>query len=74
MKIINVEVRVISQAEGKDDNSYRDIDNFAHQKQTESNNCFIIDFKPKITNMARKETKNKPRRPNMQITELSVSQ
>ena len=32
MKIINVEVRVISRAEGKDDNSYRDIDNFASQK------------------------------------------
>ena len=32
MKIINVEVRVISRAEGKDDNSYRDIDNFAHHK------------------------------------------
>ena len=30
-KIINVEVRVISQAEGKD-NSYRDIDNFAYHK------------------------------------------
>ena len=34
MKIVNVEVRVISPAEGKDDNSYRDID-------IESNNCFI---------------------------------
>ena len=32
MKIINVEVRVISRAEGKDDNSYRDIDNFAYHK------------------------------------------
>ena len=32
VKIINVEVRVISQAEGKDDNSYRDIDNFAYHK------------------------------------------
>ena len=30
MKIINVGVRVISRAEGKDDNSYRDIDNFAY--------------------------------------------
>ena len=32
MNIINVEVRVISRAEGKDDNSYRDIDNFAYHK------------------------------------------
>ena len=32
MKIINGEVRVISRAEGKDDNSYRDIDNFAYHK------------------------------------------
>ena len=31
-KIINVEVRVISRAEGKDDNFYRDIDNFAYDK------------------------------------------
>ena len=28
-RIINVEVRVITRAEGKADNSYRDIDNFA---------------------------------------------
>ena len=32
MKIINVEVRVIIRAEGKDDNSYRNIDNFAYHK------------------------------------------
>ena len=32
LKIINVEVRVISRAKGKDDNSYRDIDNFAYDK------------------------------------------
>ena len=32
MKIINVEVRVISRAKGKDDNSCRDIDNFAYHK------------------------------------------
>ena len=31
-RIINVEVRVISRAEGKADNSYRDIDNFAYRK------------------------------------------
>ena len=31
-RIINVEVRVISLAEGKADNSYRDIDNFAYHK------------------------------------------
>ena len=31
-RIINVEVRVISQAEGEADNSYRDIDNFAYHK------------------------------------------
>ena len=83
MKITNVEVRVISQAEGKDDNSYRDIDNLAHHKKpnpiivllyikwkkpkTKSNNCFIIDFKPKIINVARKTIKNKPRRHNMQM-------
>ena len=30
--IINVEVRVISRAEGEADNSYRDIDNFAYYK------------------------------------------
>ena len=29
-RIINVEVRVISRAEGEADNSYRDIDNFAY--------------------------------------------
>ena len=33
MKIINVEVRVINWAEGKDDNSYRDIDSFAYHAQ-----------------------------------------
>ena len=32
MKIINVEVRVTNRAEGKDDNSYRDIDNLAYHK------------------------------------------
>ena len=32
MKSISVEVRVISRAKGKDDNSYRDIDNFADHK------------------------------------------
>ena len=32
MKIINVEVRVISRAEGKSNNSYRDINNFAYHK------------------------------------------
>ena len=32
MKIINVEVRVTSRAEGKDDNSHRDIDNFSYHK------------------------------------------
>ena len=32
MKIINVEVRVISRAEGKGNNSYRDINNFAYHK------------------------------------------
>ena len=32
MKMINVEVRVISRAEGKNDNSYRDADNFAYHK------------------------------------------
>ena len=42
--------------------------------KTTSNNCFIIDLKPEIINMAHKTIKNKPRRLNMQITELSVSQ
>ena len=32
MKIINVEVRVISRAEDKDDNCYRGIDHFAYHK------------------------------------------
>ena len=32
MKIINVEVRVISRAEGKDYNSCRGTDNFAYHK------------------------------------------
>ena len=31
-RIINVEVRVISRAEGEADNSYQDIDNFAYHK------------------------------------------
>ena len=31
-RIINVEVRVISRAEGEPDNSYRDIDNFKYHK------------------------------------------
>ena len=39
-----------------------------HITKTESNNCFIIDFKPKIINMARKTMTKKPRRLNMQIT------
>ena len=33
MKIINVEVRVINRAEGKDDNSYRDNDSFSYHAQ-----------------------------------------
>ena len=32
MKIINVETRVISQAKGKDDNSYEGVDNFPYHK------------------------------------------
>ena len=32
MKIINIEVRVISWAEGKDDNSYWVVDSFAYHK------------------------------------------
>ena len=31
-RIINVEVRVISRAEGEADNTFRDIDNFAYHK------------------------------------------
>ena len=42
--------------------------------RTKSDNCFTIDFKPKIIKIARKTIKNKPRRLKMQITELSVSQ
>ena len=42
---INVEVKVISQAEGEADNNYQDIDNLAYHKKTKSNNCFIIHFK-----------------------------
>ena len=32
-EMINVEVRVISRAEGESDNSYQDIDNFAYHKK-----------------------------------------
>ena len=79
MKIINVEVRVISRAEGKDitktESNNCFIIHFKWEKpKTKSNNCFIIDFKPKIIDMASKTIKNKPRRLNMQITELTVSQ
>ena len=52
-----------------------------HITKTESNNCFIKHFKwgkPKTkaenNKHARKTIKNKSRRLNMQITELSVSQ
>ena len=38
LKMINVEVRVISRAKGKDDNSYRDIDNFAYSYLHSSTN------------------------------------
>ena len=44
MKIINVEVRVISRAEGKNDNSYRDIDNLAYHKPNPII-VFVIQFK-----------------------------
>ena len=44
MKIINVEVRVISRAEGKNDNSYRDIDNLAYDKPNPII-VFVIQFK-----------------------------
>ena len=54
-RIIIVEVRVISRAEGDGGNSYRDFDNYTFQTE-------------KI-NMACK-TKNKHRWLNMQITEL----
>ena len=30
-----------------------------HITKTESNNCFVIDFKPQIINIARKTIKNK---------------
>ena len=42
--------------------------------EKKTNNCFIIDLKPKIINMTRKTIKNRRRRLNMQITELSASQ
>ena len=32
-RIINLEVRVISRAEGEADNSFQDIDNFAYHKK-----------------------------------------
>ena len=41
-----------------------------HITKTESNNCFIIDFEPKMINMAGKTKKLI----NMQITQLSASQ
>ena len=43
-EMINVEVRVISRAEGESDNSYQDIDNL-HITKTESDNGFIIHCK-----------------------------
>ena len=43
--IINVEVRVISRAEGEADNSYLDIDIIPHITKTESDNCFVIHCK-----------------------------
>ena len=48
-RIINVEVRVISQAKGEADNSFRDIDNFAYHKNllqiTQlSAHCVIVAF------------------------------
>ena len=42
MKIINVEVRVISRAEGKNDNSYRDVDNFAYHRTDVQNALYSI--------------------------------
>ena len=46
MKIINVEVRVISRAEGKDDKlSLTETLIILHITKTESNNCSIIHFK-----------------------------
>ena len=59
-EMINVEVRVISRAEGESDNSYQDIDNFAYHK-TESDNCFIIHcksfFLEQLTNSPSEELK-----------------
>ena len=52
LKIINVEVRVISRAKGKMITLTETLI-ILHMTKTESNNCFIIDFKPKIINMAR---------------------
>ena len=45
-RIINVEVRVISQAEGEADNSFETL-TILHITKTESNNCFIIHFQRK---------------------------
>ena len=43
--IINVEVRVISQAEGDADNSYTETLIILHITKTESDNCVIIHCK-----------------------------
>ena len=53
-RIINVEVRVISPAI---DTETLIILHISDITKTKSNNCFIIDFKPKITNMAGKTIK-----------------
>ena len=43
-EMINVEVRVISRAEGESDNSYKTLI-ILHITKTESDNCFIIHCK-----------------------------
>ena len=55
-KIINVEERVITLTETKIESDNCSIIHLK-QKNPKSNSCFIIDFKPKIINMARKTVK-----------------
>ena len=47
-EMINVEVRVISRAEGESDNSYQDIDNFAyHKNRTDIALLYIVSLFPR---------------------------
>ena len=63
----------MSSPEVKANNSYRDIDNFAYHKN-QIQQLFYYRFQAEKIDMARKTIKNKHRRLNVQITELSASQ